>query len=1087
MRFRRPEMIAGLAVPLLIIAALPGRAASVRAWEGTIQIPTYLLGPADPNPAFPLLHDHGPVYPYTMMDDLTSNREPKTYRAIYLENQYLKLTILPQLGGHLYSIYDKVDHREVLYRNNVVKYGLIGPRGAWVSGGVEFSFPFAHTDVSVSPVESLIQHGPDGSATAVVGAVDWVSNMHWEIALTLRPDTARVEQHVTLFNSTPSKHLYLFWANAAVRATDDMQYIYPMEETISDDPFATVQSWPVWKGVDESWYKNDPHAMAIFARASHRNFFGVYYHDSNYGVVHVANFRQDPGKKVWTWGTAPSGMIWAHILSDNDGPYNEIQAGRFYTQGYREFIDPRRVASWTEYWYPVRGLDGGFVEATNQMAVNALYQQAQGQPQVKVTVSPVADVSGATVTLKLGSKVLLEKQQVHLTPLAPVDFTAPVESLDKARKELSVEISYQGKPLLHWSAAEPVNGNPDFIPAAGTHIEKKAYNSQTPVQELYYHGVFVQKSGRLQEALKIYDQVLQRDPNYVPALLKLAWNAYDGADFQTAESLIARALKRDGENPAVNYAAGVIDRAFGKLTLAQDAFWNTIRYGGSLEPAFVELGEIAMQQGKYAEALRLLYRAQEYNPRDALMLADTAAAERLSGDAASAFKTVTVDALPQMPLLPYALAEQWLDTQSAGDQSAEQAAKSWTTVIGAEPQNYTAVAAWYHNLGAWKSSDAVLHAAINNLPPNQLSPMIYYYLASNARAEGDAAQAHADEQKALSLKCDEVFPNRLADAGVLAEAILHNPADAHAKYALGNFLFAHGRYAEASGLWFQALGEGFENAVLLRNLGVYAWRVKHNLPGAAGFYARAVHLSPGEYRLYPDLDDIYAQEGNTKARARLFASAPASVLAHDTVRSRYALLLIEQSKFDQAIALLMNHHFKPWEGGREIHTIYVMANVEKGKQALAAHHAAQAEQAFRAAMQYPENLGVGKPERPDDEEPLYWLGVALQTQGKKTEARAAWQRAANEGKEAENANAVYSALALQKLGEDAAARAILNRCIQPAKQSEARSYNYFVAGLAERYSSNPEVARDDFRHALQLDPQLWQARVALAGLNHAGS
>ncbi|MGH9448532.1 MAG: DUF5107 domain-containing protein, partial [Terriglobia bacterium] len=268
----------------------PARAAKVRAWDGTISIPTYLLGPHDPNPPFPLVNPR-PVYPYTMLDDLTNQREPKTYRAIFLENKYLKLTILPGLGGHLYSIYDKIDRREVLYRNHVVKYGLIGPRGAWISGGIEFSFPFAHTDVTVSPVESVLRHNPDGSATAVVGAVDWVSHMHWEVALTLRPDTARVEQQVTLFNSTPLPHLYLFWANAAVKATEDMQYIYPMRETISDDPFAVVQSWPVWQGRNESWYKNDPDAMAIFARDSHRNFYGVYYHQSNYGVVHVANFR----------------------------------------------------------------------------------------------------------------------------------------------------------------------------------------------------------------------------------------------------------------------------------------------------------------------------------------------------------------------------------------------------------------------------------------------------------------------------------------------------------------------------------------------------------------------------------------------------------------------------------------------------------------------------------------------------------------------------------------------------------------------------------------------------------------------------
>ncbi|MGH9435491.1 MAG: DUF5107 domain-containing protein, partial [Terriglobia bacterium] len=403
--------------------------AAVRAWRGSIQIPTYLLGPADPNPAFPLLNSN-PVYPYTMLDSLTNQLVPKTYNAIFLENKYLKVTILPQLGGHVYSIFDKIDQREVLYRNHVVKYGLIGPRGAWISGGIEFSFPFAHTDATVSPIESTVRRNPDGSATVVEGAIDWVSNMHWEVALTLRPQTSRLEQRVTLFNATPIDHLYLFWANAAVKATDDMQYIYPMRETISDNPFAVVQSWPIWKGVNQSWYKNNPSAIAIFARASHRNFFGIYYHKSNYGVVHVANFRQDPGKKLWSWGTADSGLIWASILSDHDGPYNEIQSGRFFTQGYREFMPPRRVESWTEYWYPVRGLDGGFVDATRRMSINAAYLNGDGgRPEVKLIVSPAVDVPDATLVVKLGSNPQREFHHLHFEPLQPAAFTVPVANL----------------------------------------------------------------------------------------------------------------------------------------------------------------------------------------------------------------------------------------------------------------------------------------------------------------------------------------------------------------------------------------------------------------------------------------------------------------------------------------------------------------------------------------------------------------------------------------------------------------------------------------------------------------------------------
>ncbi len=414
-----------LAAFLLAFLLVPSaaRAQSVRGWQGTITIPTYELGPPDPNPPFALVNPH-PVYPYPMLDDLGDQRGPKTWRAIYLENQYLKITILPELGGHVYSVYDKLHSREMLYRNRVIKYGLVGPRGAWIAGGIEFSFPFAHTTDTVSTVESALHQNADGSATAIVGAVDWVSKMYWQIALTLRPDTARLEEGVTLFNATPLNHLYLFWTNTAVPATDDLQYIYPMRETISDDPFAIVQSWPVWEGVDQSWYKNDPSALAIFARDVHRDFFGAYYHQSNYGVVHVANFRQDPGKKLWSWGTSRSGRIWDTILSDDDGPYNEIQSGRFATQGYREFMEPHRVEQWTEYWYPVSGLDGGFVEATDQMALNVNFAGMGSGPsgpsgEVKLLLSPVVNIRNATVTVGLGASPLRTIPNIQLSPLHP--------------------------------------------------------------------------------------------------------------------------------------------------------------------------------------------------------------------------------------------------------------------------------------------------------------------------------------------------------------------------------------------------------------------------------------------------------------------------------------------------------------------------------------------------------------------------------------------------------------------------------------------------------------------------------------------
>lgn len=1065
-----------LTLSLLLIPACAG-AQTIHAWEGSITIPTYKLGSPDPNPPFPLVQSN-PVYPYTMLDSLTNDRVMQKYRAIYLENKYLKITILPELGGHVYSVYDKIDHREVFYRDHVIRYGLVGPRGAWIAGGLEFSFPFAHTTDTVSHVESTLHQNADGSATAVVGAVDWVSNMHWEIAITLRPETARMEEGVTLFNSTPLNNLYLFWTNAAVKATDDAQYIYPMRETVFDDPFATVESWPAWKGVDRSWYKNDTDALAIFGRNVHRKFFGLYYHDSNYGVVHVADFRQDPGKKFWTWGTARSGKIWDKILSDNDGSYNEIQSGRFYTQGSREFMNPHRVEQWTEYWYPVRGLNNGFVEATNQLAINAIYSDRnQGQSLVQLTVSPVAEVPDATVVVRQGSHLLKQYQHVQFTPLQPASFSIPVTNLGQAKKDLNVQIlSAQGGVILQWSASEPIDGNSDLIASVGKPIKKRInITPHTPVEELYLHGLFLQKTENEKGALKIYDQVLERDPDYVPALLQEAWVHYRAMDFKKAESLIDRAMKRDNdvnENSIIAYAAGVIYRADGHMSLANDAFWNSIHYGTALPPgaslsaSYVELGEIAIHERDYANAINLLERAVSYNPNDGFALADLAVAERLAGHMHDAVQHST-DAVQKMPLLPYALAENWMGG------SASQANKSWTKIIDSDPQNYIAIASWYHNLGAWQSSDKILHAAIDNLQTQTASPMVYYYLASNARHEEKPPQAEQYAKQAASLSSAGVFPNRISDAAVLAEAIRANPSDPHAKYALGNFLFAHARYEEAADLWLKALDEGLNSPVLLRNLGVYQWHVKKNLASAAGFYARAIHLNPDDYRLYTDLDKIYEQQNNTAARVKLFNNAPAAVLDQDTVLARRALLFLEQSKPDQALTLLVDHHFKPWEGGVVVHNMFVVANMEKGKHALANHRPAQAEEAFRQAMRYPENLGTGEPSHPDNSQQLYWLGNALQAEGKTTEATTAWKQAAGGG-------GIYSALANKKLGRDALAQQILDRYIDATAQSNATAEDYYNAGLVALYSGNTEIARADFHRALEVDPHLWRARIELA-------
>jgi tetratricopeptide (TPR) repeat protein len=437
--------------------------------------------------------------------------------------------------------------------------------------------------------------------------------------------------------------------------------------------------------------------------------------------------------------------------------------------------------------------------------------------------------------------------------------------------------------------------------------------------------------------------------------------------------------------------------------------------------------------------------------------------------------------LGKMPLLPWALAERWRIGEARGGStsSREGAAAEWHAPLPADVQDYLELAAWYHSLDDSASADAVLAAAVKDFPSQALSPLVYYYLASDARRQGQHQRAQEYAAKAAAAPYAKVFPNRLEDAAVLDEALLRNPLDAHAQYFLGNFLFAHGRYEDAARFWSQAFGKGFEYSVLLRNLGLCAWRVKKDLTGAAGFYESAIRLAPNDYRLYLDLDDIYLQLGDQAHRQKLFAQAPRAVLERDTVQARRALLLAQQQQYDQALELLTNRRFKPWEGGVIVRQMFVLANVLKGRQALEAKNFAQAETAFRRALEYPESLGTGKPDKPQDAEQLFWLGEALAAQGKTEAARNAWRQAAEEGKTGGRAASLYCGLALRRLGQAEEADKVLKPLAQAASEPKPSAEDFYLAGLLDLLENRAEQGKSRLGRALELDPSLWQARTEL--------
>src|SRR5258708_16873065 len=264
---------------LFVVLALASLSrAEVKVWEGKLTLPTYEEGMPDPNPAFDQFASNRFNYPYTLRDKLTSRRTSHDWRAIYIENEYLKCSVLPDIGGHLYTCIDKISGQSMFYANPSIKKANIGYRGAWAAFGIEFNFPVSHNWVSMSPVSFAFHTNRDGSASAIVGSVDRVYGMEWTVELVLRPKSTLLEQRVALSNRSDFRHRFYWWNNAGVAVLDDSRIVYPMRYAASHG-FTEVQPWPIdADGVDLSVIRNHTHgAVSLFAHGSREDFMGVWH------------------------------------------------------------------------------------------------------------------------------------------------------------------------------------------------------------------------------------------------------------------------------------------------------------------------------------------------------------------------------------------------------------------------------------------------------------------------------------------------------------------------------------------------------------------------------------------------------------------------------------------------------------------------------------------------------------------------------------------------------------------------------------------------------------------------------------------
>ena len=990
-----------------------------------LRLPMYRFN-EDP---FPPLQRTGTarVYPYPMQDDVTDELTEREFTAVILDNGLLRVTVLPEFGGHIHSVRDLKNDREVFYRNEPLKFGLIALRGAWYSGGLEFNFPqVGHTVTTNDPLPWHLTENPDGSVTLFVGTIERLTRMAWTASVTLRPNDWRLHTRIWLFNRTPFWHRIYFWTNVAVPARNDFRFLLPCTQVFSWWWGARgIANFPIQDGTDLSRYTTHKRPTDLFAKDLRADWFGCYYEELDYGVLHHANRFEVHGRKLWTWGTADDGRVWTNLLCDEGKPYCEIQSGRFVHQGVHRLMPPRAVETWSEAWFPVWGL-GGVLHASDKIAVNA---QRSGS-QLRLKFFALVPMDDATVTVRQGEKVL-ERTQVNLPAGEPVALTVNLHSdapvfiavQDGKHTALQVKLLLESESVKVDYRSEPAPhiGLPEHHPSELT----------TPTSWLLKAREH-EEQNELDAAAECYRKALSLDPQCVSAMNGLAqWHLKRG-EWRQAREWAQKALSVDPQNEdALWWQAMASYWDEGRGTGDEVAsLWALTRSNTYAAAAFAVLGELSLRRNDYRTALDCFARALERNPQDSKTLALSAFAARKLGnfELAQSLLNLCEQVNPLEPLLWSE--RHFLRDEGRGTGDEETVLRR----IFVDEQLWLDAVCDYEQIGAWGTVSVWFAVAKRFTEQNgSINPMLLYHAAYAMWRMGKLAEAMALLQDAQKQSPVFVFPYRHEDAVALQVALTLDPQDALAHYLLGTWLASVGRWDEAMAHWRKVTnGTGDEGrgtrettlqALAWRNIGLMQRVVRNDLPAAEQAYDEAIELvsrapsplSPYAWRLWHERDSVLAALGQHEKRVQLFEGAPKEVASKPQIVARWAEAYARVGNYAKTVELLSQGNFKPWEGEFALRQLWKEAQMQLGHQAMREGDFARARKHFEAAADYPQNLNVGRPHWTDDADALFWAGWCALKAGDREGAKQLFERAANENQPPNAQTAEFKAKASELL------------------------------------------------------------------------
>ena len=1036
----------------------PSPTEQVRAWEETVTIETYPAPAPDRNPMFldkrVYQGSSGKVYPNPFTDHISDAKIDKRYQAIFLENDLVRIMVLPEIGGRIHIGEDKTNNYDFFYRQNVIKPALVGLLGPWISGGVEFNWPQHHRPSTFMPVDHQVEKHEDGRCTVWLSEHEPMNRMKGMVGITLYPGKSIVEAKAQLYNRTPFVQTFLWWANVAVQVHEEYQAFFPPDVAyVADHAKRAVSSFPIARnfyygvdytpGVDITWYKNIPVPTSYMILDSKYDFFGGYDHRRRAGLVHVADRHISPGKKLWTWGNSDFGYMWDRELTDSGGPYVELMAGVF-TDNQPDFswLQPYETRTFKQYWYPIQEI--GPAKNANRLA--AVNLEMQGR-KLKVGVLTTEAFKQLRVIVTAGEKVVLEKTR-DFQPSQPFIETVELSTHCAPPAVLLRVLSSDGREIIRY---RPEENRSAPLPEPAT--EPASPREIATVEELYLTGLHLEQyrhATRFPEAY--WEEGLRRDAYDVRCNNAMGLLCLRRGRLQEAETYFRRAIVRlTDRNPNPRdgepfYNLGLALKYQEQTEAAYAAFYKSVWNAEWQSAGCYALATIDSERGDFERALEHLDNSLAVNRSHLKARNLKSAILRRLGRNKEALDLVR-DTMAFDPL------DLWSENELLMLTSGSDSSDSFGRVSGALLQATHVcidIAFDYADAGLLREAINLLERHRAALSPKEVYPMVLYALGYFYEKCGARDKAEEYYKEAGGASADYCFPARLEEMLVLRSAVEANPRDAKASYYLGNLLYDKRQREEAIRLWERSSETDPHFSIPWRNLGIAWFNVRKNPGRALECYEKAFQADPSDARLLYELDQLRKRTGTPPAERLLKLEKHRDLVdQRDDLVVEFITLCNQTRRSRQALEILVSRRFHPWEGGEGLVSgQYVAAHLLIGRELLEAAEAQEALAHFEAARIYPKNLGEGRhlltPETCLD----YFAGLALHDLGRAAEAERRWERAA-EAHAGSNDMTYYRALAVRSLGGEPQAVSLLADLLDFAsRQMDAEvKIDYFATSL----------------------------------------